>query len=133
MYNRYIPQSDGSYKRKQVPDQSPRPTPPPKPDRCETPCPPSCDPLQPEPQRPCPPHPCPRQRQTRQGPKAPNCTPKSEHPGSCGDPAGFLKNLLPRDFDTGDLLIVLLLLLMAGDQQKDQNTALLTLALYLFL
>ena len=46
---------------------------------------------------------------------------------------GFLKPLLPRDFDTTDLMVVLLLLLMSGDCQEDQNTALLTLALYLFL
>jgi hypothetical protein len=46
---------------------------------------------------------------------------------------GFLKQLLPRDFDTTDLMVVLLLLLMSGDCQEDQNTALLTLALYLFL
>jgi hypothetical protein len=45
----------------------------------------------------------------------------------------FLKRLLPKDFDTGDLMIVLLLLLMAGDSQDDQNTALLTLALYFFM
>ena len=44
-----------------------------------------------------------------------------------------MKQLLPRDFDTGDLLIVLLLLLMAGDNPDDRNTALLTLALYCFL
>ena len=36
---------------------------------------------------------------------------------------GFLKNLLPKDFDTGDLLILLLLLLMAGDCKEDQNWA----------
>lgn len=48
-------------------------------------------------------------------------------------PLGFLRSLLPREFDTGDLLIVLLLLLMAGDCQEDQNTALLTLALYFFM
>ena len=46
---------------------------------------------------------------------------------------GFLKNLLPREFDTGDLIIVLLLLLMAGDCEEERNTALLTLALYFFL
>jgi hypothetical protein len=46
---------------------------------------------------------------------------------------GFLRNLLPKDFDTGDLLIVLLLLLMAGDCKEDQSWAWLTLALYLFL
>jgi hypothetical protein len=44
-----------------------------------------------------------------------------------------LRQLLPKNFDTGDLLIILLLLLMAGDSKEDQNTALLTLALYLFL
>ncbi len=44
-----------------------------------------------------------------------------------------MRQLLPKDFDTGDLLIVLLLLLMAGDCQENQNMALLTLAIYLFL
>ena len=45
----------------------------------------------------------------------------------------FLKQLLPKDFETEDLLVVLLLLLMSGDCQENQNTALLTLALYLFM
>jgi hypothetical protein len=56
-------------------------------------------------------------------------------PYSCqgGSAAGFLQQLLPKDLDTGDLLIILLLLLMAGDCREDRNTALLTLALYLFL
>ena len=40
---------------------------------------------------------------------------------------------LPREFDTGDLIIVLLLLLLAGDCEEERNTALLTLALYFFL
>lgn len=43
---------------------------------------------------------------------------------------GFLRQLLPRDFDTGDLIVVLLLLLMAGDCEEDRNNAILTLALY---
>ena len=43
---------------------------------------------------------------------------------------GFLKQLLPANFDTGDLIVILLLLLMAGDSQEDKNTAILTLALY---
>ena len=46
---------------------------------------------------------------------------------------GFLKQLLPKEFEVEDLVVVLLLLLMAGDCQEDQNSALLTLALYLFL
>ena len=45
----------------------------------------------------------------------------------------FLRRLLPKEFDTGDLMIVLLLLLMAGDCTEDRNTALLTLALYFFM
>jgi hypothetical protein len=45
----------------------------------------------------------------------------------------FFRGLLPRDFDTSDLLIILLLLLISGDCQEEQNTALLTLVLYLFL
>ena len=44
-----------------------------------------------------------------------------------------MKKLLPKDFDTGDLLIVLLLLLMAGDNSDDQNVALLTMAFYLYM
>lgn len=45
----------------------------------------------------------------------------------------FLRQLLPKQIDTGDLMIILLLLLMAGDCAEDKNTALLTLALYLFM
>ena len=45
----------------------------------------------------------------------------------------FLKQLIPKGLDTGDLLIIVLLLLMAGDCEEDKNNALLTLALYLFL
>lgn len=106
MYNRYIPQSDGTYRRSTVIDTKP---PEPKADPPETPCPP---PPPPKPQQPCPP-------------------PKQEgKPSQAGD---FLRNLLPKNMDTGDLLILLLLLLMAGDCREDRNTALLTLAIYLFL
>lgn len=45
----------------------------------------------------------------------------------------FLRNLLPKDLDTGDLLVIILLLLIAGDGNSDKSTALLTLAIYLFL
>ncbi len=113
MYNRYIPQSDGSYRRSRVPDPCrppepprPQPTPPPQP-APPPPCPPKHEPA------------CPRTR-------------KDKPPISKQDTnaLGFLKQLLPKNFDTGDLLIVLLLLIMAGDGCDDQNTALLTLALY---
>ena len=96
MYNRYIPQNDGSYQRRHVTEpvrpQHPKPAPPP-----------------PEPPKPIP--------------KPPQNT----------NVGGFLKNLLPKEFDTGDLIIVLLLLLMAGDCEEERNTALLTLALYFFM
>ena len=96
MYNRYIPQSDGSYRRNRMPEQQSRPGPAPR------------QAVQPQSQPPV---------QPRQGISV----------------SSFLKNLLPADFDTGDFLIVLLLLLMAEEEQSDSNTALLTLALYLFL
>lgn len=110
MYNRYIPQPDGSYSRNRVqePRQSQRPQPSSPP---------------PEPQ-PCPPPPEP------QHPPKPAPTPPSRQNTSAGD---FLRRLLPKGLDTGDLLVVLLLLLMAGDCTEDKNTALLTLVLYLFM
>ena len=50
-----------------------------------------------------------------------------------GSATDFLRQLLPKNLDTGDLFIVLLLLLMSADCQEERNTALLTLALYLFM
>ena len=100
MYNRYIPQQDGSHKRSRVEEQM---SPPPS-------------------QKPTPP------------PAPTHQAPTQEHrPPPAGNIGGFLRQLLPRDFDTGDLIVVLLLLLMAGDKPEDRNTALLTLALYCFL
>ena len=91
MYNRYIQQQDGSYRKNRMPEQ---PQPRPEPPKPESPPPPS-----------------------RNGQSA----------------EGFLRSLLPKNLDTGDLAVVLLLLLIAGDSREEQNTALLTLALYLFL
>lgn len=45
----------------------------------------------------------------------------------------FFKNLFPGEFDTGDLLIILILLLMAGDRKENNGNALLTLVLYLLM
>lgn len=107
MYNRYIPQSDGSYQKNWIPDPpapSPRRKPQPPPDPPKASCPP-----------PSAPH---------------NIVPPCRQEHNALD---FLKNLLPKDLDTGDLLIVLLLLLMSGDCAEEKNTALLTLALYLFM
>ena len=99
MYNRYIPQPDGSYRRNRMQEQKP-PQQKPAPPR-EVPCPPPPKPSSDPPPKPAP---------TESG--------------------GFLRQLLPRDFDTGDLIVILLLLLMAGDCEEDRNNAILTIALY---
>jgi len=90
MYNRYIPQNDGSYRREQMPDPARKQNPP---------------------------------------PQAPPCPPTKEIAGI----GSFLRQLLPQNFDTGDLFIILLLLLMAGDSEEEKGNALLTLAFYLFM
>lgn len=98
MYNRYIPQTDGTYQKMKYPEN------------------PSGKPLPP-----APPLPPPGPKQT--GPKPPE-------PVSA---ASFFHQLLPANFDTEDLIIVLLLLLMSEKCRESQNTALLTMVLYLFL
>ena len=95
MYNRYIPQTDGSYSRRRVPNAQPPPPPP-------------------------VPQPAPEPEKPRQ-----EIAPQS--------PVSFLRNLLPKEFDTGDLMILLLLLLMAGDKEEEKHSALLTAALYFFM
>ena len=105
MYNRYIPQPDGSYQRRRM--EEPRlehahHTPPPEP--------------------PCPPP----------QPDTPPCTPSPPQSPACPQTGSgnFLRQLLPRDFDTGDLMVIILLLLIAGDCETERGNALLTLALY---
>ena len=107
MYNRYIPQPDGSYRRNPI--QEPRQSP---------------QRQQPSQQRPAPPPPPPV---PPQHPEHHPCPPQAE------PITGFLRQLLPKGFDTGDLIIVLLLLLIAGDNPESRSNALLTLALYFIL
>ena len=107
MYNRYIPQPDGSHHRRSVQEpKHPQPQRPQKPAPCPVPNPPTNK------------EPCPEQSFIPQ--RKPQETSMSN----------FLRQLLPKDFDTGDLIVVLLLLLMAGDCAEDRNHAILTLALY---
>ena len=71
----------------------------------------------------------------------PEENPQAQEPVMCNascqyrsqSPLDFLKQMLPKGCDTGDLIVVLLLLLMAGDSKKDRDNALLTLALYFIL
>lgn len=122
MYNRYIPQPDGTYRRNRMQDTARE----------------RARPVQPQEE--------PVRESYTPEPEVPNCQncvhsqpqkrpipqrPRNHNPNS--GVGNFLRNLLPRDFDTEDLIIVLLLLLMAGDCQEDQNSALLTLVLYLFM
>ncbi len=102
MYNRYIPQPDGSYRRNRMEDnvQHPRQAR------------------------------IPQNQQEHIPPPEPPChNPPVQHSGAFD----FFRQLLPKNLDTGDLLIIVLLLLMAGDCKEEKNTALLTLALYFFL
>ena len=102
MYNRYVPQPDGSFHRNRIADQPTAPDPPP-------------------------------QKPPREACDIPPVYPPPPLPKSGGNILGFFKNLLPKNIDTGDLIIVLLLLLLANDHEQDRNHALLTLALYFFL
>ena len=101
MYNRYVPQEDGTYRRNRVPTPA---------DQKETVNPHNID--------------------TSLAFSKPMEQPCTDPPVSAGS---FLKKLLPKNLDTGDLLVIVLLLLMAGDCKEEKNSALLTLALYLFL
>ncbi|MBO5891746.1 MAG: hypothetical protein J6Q30_03430 [Oscillospiraceae bacterium] len=108
VYNRYIPQSDGTYRRSRIPEH-----------RNEGSVQPS------KPTIPHPPH-------QEDPPVSPPGNPQGPPPRG-RNVEGFLRQILPKDFDTGDLLVILLLLLMSGDNKENQNNALLTLALYLFM
>ena len=137
MYNRYIPQPDGTYRRRPAdvpqPQQPPRPEPP----RQELPRRnPDFSPPQPQGKPPCqknPPCSNPR-RQERPAPPPPRRKPPQQPPQDSFFGIGnFLHQLLPKDFCMEDLMVVLLLLLMSGNGEEDQNFALLTLGMYLFL
>jgi len=125
MYNRYIPQPDGSYRRNRVSD--------PQSYSAST----GSSVMQVSQQKknenvPQQSHPTPVPNIPETQKKPSNC-----HQAHTRSPdrsaSNFLKQLLPKDIDTSDLLIILLLLLMAGDNDDERNNALLTLALYFFL
>lgn len=113
MYNRYVPQPDGTYRKKKMaePNRRPQPKPPiQKPVQKEE-CPiPACPPEAPPPK-----------------------PPKKQQSYKQESLTSFFTQLLPKDLDTADLLIIILLLLMAGDCEESKSNALLTLALYFFL
>lgn len=104
MYNRYVPRPDGSYQRRSAQDSYGTI---PMDGKSPPPKPPAEKEVYP---------------------------PPPQEPKLSEDCAGdFLKNLLPRNIDTGDLLTILLILLISGEKEQDSTTTLLTLALYLLL
>lgn len=98
MYNRYIPQADGTYQKQKLPDNPSGRTVPGD---------------FPIPSPPAPPPPKPPQPPMRV--------------------SSFFQQLLPADFDTEDLIVILLLLLMSERSREGPNTALLTMVMYLSL
>lgn len=138
MYNRYIPQGDGTYQRSRLPEsrlprprpsEPPRPAPPPPPCPPEKPC--SQDLPGPPSEKPCPPdHPSPPAPCPSPEPPCGHCPPPREEPCSA---VSFLQSLLPKNMDTGDLLMLLILLLLIQDGSEDAPTALLTIALFFLL
>ena len=121
VYNRYVPQPDGSYRRKPVNIKANIP-PPVRPiqDEHHEASPGDCATKYLPPQR----NEYPKKRDQRPSPP-----PRQEK-----NAASFLRDLLPRDLDAGDLLVVILLLLISADSSgEEQSNALLTLALYLFM
>ena len=109
MYNRYVPQNDGTYRRSRMSEPIHREGPPPEPPAQER----------------VPADPGPREPKAAPLPPRPRCEPM--------DLGSFFRQLIPAGFDTEDLIVVLLLLLMAGETREDRDYALLTLFLYLFL
>lgn len=112
MYNRYVPQSDGSFRRSQVngggTGQGTGGAPQPRAGTASAPPPPASAPDR--------------------------CAPEQSFPqgDAGGSTGGFLSGLLPQSFDTEDMIIILLLLLF-GNSGKGSNAAFLTLIIYLFL
>ena len=119
MYNRYIPQPDGSFKRKMVQEERssvhkqrkiPDPVIPPDNPDCEE-------------------NELPKVVIQREH----TSTNKTAHTRSRKEQANiklpeinagtFLRNLIPKNLDTGDILIIVLLLLMSGDSQEEQHNA----------
>lgn len=128
MYNRYIPQSDGSFRRSRVPE------PPARQIQQENNL-----PAQQEPERRAPAPKAeasfvPNHHNESHPPRGiPSARSSSYREAPAPSVGSFLKGLLPQNFDTEDLIVVLLLLLMSGNSGKEQNAALMTLVIYLFL
>lgn len=131
MYNRYIPQPDGTYQRSRMEDHLPHSDPAAVNEPEAVPSPVKPHSTSPGTSQVSASHPSHTARNHRR-------TDYVSHPSvpresSSGNILNFFHQLMPQGFDTEDLIIVLLLLLLSGDSGGEQNTALLTLVIYLFL
>lgn len=115
MYNRYVPQPDGTYRKKKMAEPQRKP------------------PHKPQPAKPAPKEDCPVPICVPESPPPPPKPPKKTQNSKQDSLSSFFSQLLPKDLDTADLMIIILLLLMAGDCEESKSNALLTLALYFFL
>lgn len=131
MYNRYIPQADGSFQRNRIPEPESQKPPIVEQRSSDSPSPQKqpANNFQESRQNP-PPVSRPKQPMVQNQPK-PYRTPKPD--STAGSIGGFFKGLLPENLDTEDLIVILLLLLMSSSNSKDPNAALLTLGIYLFM
>lgn len=121
MYNHYIPQSDGSFRRNSVPEPNRRSGGRPQQSRSN----PAPQPSRPDPQ------PSPQLSQPR-----PQQEPCREQPKPCQEQPGifsFLRRFLPKDTDGTDLIVILLLLLLCSEEEDGDLAPLLTIALYFLL
>lgn len=124
MYNRYIPQPDGSFRRSKISDVvSPAPADIPADQQPAISA--THEDMEPE-------HSAQKQEAIHQVQQKPQNN-YSMPPKESGSVGTFLRSLLPQNFDTEDLIVVLLLMLMSGNRSNDQNAALLTLGIYLFM
>ena len=137
MYNHYIPQSDGSYRRNYVPENNTRrqpqrsspaiqhqQTPPPKREEPK----PEQESASPK-QAVCPP----QEPPSCSSQASASCPPYSPQPHQEHSPLAFLKKLLPKDLDSYDMIIIALLLLLSNDDCDEDIAPLLTIALYFLL
>lgn len=129
MYNHYIPQSDGSFRRNSVADhnrgQHSRPSPPPQrktqqeQNREPTVSIPEASPSE----------------SKQHNPQREQHNPQPDHNAQRQEssPLSFLRKLLPKDMDSADLIIIVLLLLLSSEDCDGDTAPLLTLALYFLL
>ncbi|MBQ3355918.1 MAG: hypothetical protein IJG45_02215 [Oscillospiraceae bacterium] len=114
MYHRYMPTGNGQYRRQDIPDRKPVPSPPPVVSASSPPPPPAPPAPVPTP----PPMPAP---------------PPPIAPGSAAPlPIPFLEKLFP-GMDSGDLLLLLIMLLLLSEGTEDAVSAVMTLAIFLIL